>query len=97
MFDEAHGSVFLSEHSAHKNQSQDDPYLPSSTACNRLWSGGHCAEFRRTFSAMTIYHVGGRNFDKDVGGVESGHRNPDAQLIHLHCLICATHALPLLQ
>src|SRR5258708_5453151 len=39
MFDEAHGSVFLSEHSAHKNQSQDDPYLQSSTACNRLWSG----------------------------------------------------------
>jgi hypothetical protein len=59
-------------HCSTKNQSQDDPYLPSSTACNRLWSGGNCAEFRRTFSAIPIYHVGGRNFDKDVGGVESG-------------------------
>src|SRR5258708_37192399 len=23
----------------HKNQSQDDPYVQSSTACNRLWRG----------------------------------------------------------
>jgi hypothetical protein len=72
MFDEAHSSVFLSEHSAHTNQSQDDPYLPSSTACNRLWSGGNCAACSTEFSAIPIYYVGGRNFDKYVGGVESG-------------------------